>query len=98
MNVININNVSQIGNLIEAVLWLVVALLFFIQFSQSQGRLRQVFLILSLTFIVFGISDVIESQTGTWWQPLWLLLMKAGCILVFIFEFREYYRIKNEKI
>lgn len=33
--------------------------------------------------MAFGVSDIIELQTGAWWRPWWLLLLKAACLLSF---------------
>jgi hypothetical protein len=37
-----------------------------------------------MCFVVFGVSDVIEAQTGAWWHPWWLFAMKALCVLGFL--------------
>ena len=89
------NDLEEIGNHIEACLWFVVSIILAIKSLYSSGRMRQVFVTLCGAFCVFGISDMIEAVTGAWWQPAWLLIMKAGCIVVFFFGFREYYRIKR---
>jgi hypothetical protein len=36
------------------------------------------------TFVLFGLSDVVELQTGAWWRPWWLLVWKAACIIVLV--------------
>jgi hypothetical protein len=66
-----------------------------VQALRSAGRLRGLFFLLAAAFLVFGISDLIESQTGAWWRPLWLLLMKAACVAVVVAGFVGYYRIKK---
>ncbi len=88
---------EKYGNLLEAGLWFAVSLILVAKLMRAAGRLRRVFLILATAFFVFGISDLIESQTGAWWRPWWLLLLKVGCIAFFVFGFREYYRIKNNR-
>jgi hypothetical protein len=40
--------------------------------------------LLPMCFVVFGVSDVIEAQTGAWWHPWWLFAMKALCVLGFL--------------
>ena len=42
------------------------------------------FWVLGPTFILFGVSDYIELQTGAWWRPWWLFVMKVGCVVVFV--------------
>jgi predicted membrane chloride channel (bestrophin family) len=44
--------------------------------------LKTPFLVFSLTLLVFGISDIIETQTGAWYKPLGLFLLKAVCVML----------------
>jgi hypothetical protein len=81
------------GNLAEAALWFAVSLTFVVKTALSHGRLRAVFLILAVAFAVFGITDLVESETGAWWRPLWLLGLKAACVSGFVVGFVAYYRI-----
>ena len=87
------NDLEKTGNLVEAAFWMLVTVVILVKAIRAVAPLRRIFLILSAAFFVFSISDLIESQTGAWWKPFWLLLMKIGCIAVFLFGFREYYRI-----
>jgi hypothetical protein len=41
---------------------------------------------------VFGVSDLVEAQTGAWWEPWWLFVMKAACVLVFVLAWRAHRR------
>jgi hypothetical protein len=91
------NDLEVVGNWIEAVLWLGVSLTLLAKAIKTGGRLRKLFLILAAAFLVFGISDAIETQTGAWWRPVWLLFMKGACVLVFFAGFREYYRLTRKK-
>jgi hypothetical protein len=59
-------------NLFEAGLWFVVALLMVFRFKHIP---------LAVMFAMFGISDIIETQTGAWYRPWWLLLLKTFCVL-----------------
>ncbi len=81
------------GNLVEAVLWLGFALTCAALACRAAGRRRRLGLILAVAFLVFSASDVIESQTGAWWRPWWLLVLKASCIAVFLYGAWEYRRI-----
>lgn len=85
------------GNLIEAGFWILVSLLILFKAWKSIGRVRRIFLTLTPAFFAFGISDVIESQTGAWWKPVWLLLLKTACVAVFFFGFRAYYKLPKEE-
>ena len=81
------------GNLLEAVLWVGIALTLLAWAIRESGRRRRLWRILAAAFLVFAVSDVIESQTGAWWRPLWLLALKAACIAVFLYGAREYRNI-----
>lgn len=50
---------------------------------------------LPLAFLAFGISDLVEEGTGAWWRPLWLLLLKSGCIAVFGHGLWEHLRLRR---
>ncbi|GDY20692.1 hypothetical protein LBMAG56_20380 [Verrucomicrobiota bacterium] len=91
------NDPEKYGNLLEAGLWFAVSLILLAKLTRATGRLRRVFAILAAAFFVFGITDLIESQTGAWWRPWWLLVLKATCVATFVFGFREYYRIKGNR-
>jgi hypothetical protein len=86
-------DLEKSGNLIEAALWLAVSLVFALKAIRANGRLRLAFLILAVSFVVFGITDLIESETGTWWRPVWLLALKASCVGGFTVGFAAYYKI-----
>lgn len=34
--------------------------------------------------ILFGLSDAVELYTKAWWNPWWLLVWKATCIIALI--------------
>ncbi|HRH96545.1 MAG TPA: hypothetical protein PLB55_11450 [Prosthecobacter sp.] len=69
----------------EAGLWFVIALVLAVRLHMK----RPWRWLLPLAFAVFGVSDLIEVRTGAWWDPWWLLVMKAACVLVFLLAFRE---------
>ena len=69
----------------EALLWFVIALVLALRLRMG----RPWRWLLPLAFAVFGVSDLIEVRTGAWWDPWWLLVMKAACVLVFLLAFRE---------
>jgi hypothetical protein len=75
-------------NQAEAGLWFVIALalLFRLRMAAPWRWL------LPLAFAVFGVSDVIEARTGAWWEPWWLLVMKAACVLVFLLAWQSHRR------
>lgn len=73
-------NLHTLGNSLEASLWGVIALSLLIS-SIFHPRHRGKLLLASLTFLLFGLSDLVEISTGAWWRPWWLLLWKAACLL-----------------
>ncbi len=88
-------DVARIGNLIEAGLWGSVALMLAVLTVRTDRERRSVLLLLSVAFLVFGVSDLIEMRTGAWWRPLWLLAIKAACIVTFAFGFLRLARSKS---
>jgi hypothetical protein len=90
-------DVEKSGNLIEAAVWFVVSALFIAKTIRAGGRLRLVFLLLAVAFLFFGMSDLIESKTGAWWRPAWLLVLKAICVASFVFGFTAYYRLRRPR-
>ena len=69
-------------NAFETVLWTVIGLVLLGRSSQADSRIRTV--VAGITFLLFAISEVIEMQTGAWWRPIWLLLLKAVCIVTLV--------------
>jgi len=86
-------DIHQSGNLIEAGVWLLVALVWLYKAVTSRAALRWVTLVLALTFVLFGLSDLIESETGAWWRPWWLLALKGVCVIGIVGGFAAYYRL-----
>jgi hypothetical protein len=68
---------NEIFNLVEGLWWIGLGVWLF--FSRSLGHKHYKALI-TITLILFGISDFVEMTTGAWWQPWWLLVWKALCI------------------
>ena len=93
-------DLEKVGNLIEATLWFAVSVVFIVKAIQGRGRLRAVFILLAVAFSAFGVSDLVESETGAWWRPLWLLALKSICVASFVCGFTAYYKftrqIKNQ--
>lgn len=92
------NDLTVTGNLIESVLWIAIALVMAVKSARAKAPFRSLFTWLAAAFLIFGISDIIESRTGAWWRPPWLFIMKAACVAVFLFGFRRYYKLgKNAR-
>ncbi len=86
-----------IFNYFEAVLWISFGCALFAVTVRSALEQRRILYITAAILVVFGISDLIEVHTGAWWQPLWLLLMKASCIFSFILCLIYYIRNKRHQ-
>jgi hypothetical protein len=92
------DNLSVIGNQIEAVLWFVFALGFTWKGLKAlQPDRRRLSWLLVVAFALFGLSDIIESTTGAWWRPWWLFVLKAGCVAVFVHGFWAFRGIRNQE-
>lgn len=89
------DDLTVTGNQIEAVLWFLFSASFLFRAFRTAGSHRRLAVLLALTFLAFGISDLIEAQTGAWWRPLWLLLLKSSCIAVFAYGFWEHLRLRR---
>lgn len=71
-------------NQAEAALWFVIAIVLAVRLRMKMPWRW----LLPCAFAVFGVSDLIEVQTGAWWEPRWLLVMKSACVLVFLLAWR----------
>lgn len=88
-----------LANRIEAALWIVMGLGFAVAATRQAGVLRMRCLQAAVTLCAFGVSDLVETQTGAWWKPWWLLVWKGLCILVLVVlsvdHWRRVRRAKN---
>jgi hypothetical protein len=71
----------EVGNYVEAGVWGVIALVFTGYALRGRGMVRTRCWQAAVAFLAFGLSDVVEVQTGAWWKPWWLLVWKGACIL-----------------
>ena len=89
-------NISNF-NYIESILWFGIALIILIQVIR-QGRSSKYFkigLVSVVAFTCFGVSDIIEAQTGAWWRPVGLLIFKACCVLTFVWCLYAYKKVSK---
>lgn len=68
------------GNYAEAGLWAALALVAVAAAVRRTDVARRRAVIGAILLLAFGGSDVIETQTGAWWRPWWLLTWKAICV------------------
>ncbi len=76
--------IYQQGNYIEAGIWGVFAVGFGMAAFKETAKRRSHRLIAAITFLLFGLSDIVEVQTGAWWHPWWLFLWKSSCVFSMI--------------
>jgi hypothetical protein len=72
------------GNQSEAAIWFLIAAVFLWSAWRQRGDARRLCVVATATFLLFGISDLVEIRTGAWWRPWWLLVWKGACILAMI--------------
>ena len=88
---------GRIFNQWEAALWLIVAVVFLLKSCRARAPLRRVFMILGAAFLAFSVSDLIEAESGAWWDPPWLLVLKVACVAAMVWGFRRYSRLKANR-
>ena len=74
-------NLLTLFNGCEALLWMVLAGIAVVHFRSATSNLRRASLVMAVFLVAFGISDLIEIQTGAWWRPAGLLIFKGLCLL-----------------
>ncbi|MHA3775311.1 hypothetical protein ACXR0O_27625 [Verrucomicrobiota bacterium sgz303538] len=82
-------------NLAEAFLWGFIALSCAVGAIRHSSRRRRLLVIASLTFALFGFSDWIEADSGAWWEPPWLLVLKVACVATLILTLRGWLRLSR---
>ncbi len=84
-------------NYIEACLWftITVVLLVAVLTNAKVAPYKIITYYAAACFFMFGVSDLIEVQTGAWWKPVSLLLLNSACIIGFCYLFYRYIKIKN---
>ena len=90
-------SIAATGNLIEALLWFLLSVICAIQVIRAKPQGRITLAILSTSFFVFAVSDLIESESGAWWRPWWLLLLKGICVAGFVVGFGWHYLLIRPK-
>lgn len=88
-------NIASIFNYCEAGLWFTISLMVFLRRKNPNLTITKLAIQTSISFFFFGISDLIEANTGAWWQPWWLLVLKVLCILSFVYCWIKYKRCKT---
>ncbi len=79
-------------NAFEVGLWTVLGLAIAIRYRRSGAPLRRTSAIASGLLFLFAISDVIEMQTGAWWRPWPLMVLKGFCLIGLVWSLRQLVR------
>ena len=69
----------QLANTLEAGLWIAMSAVVLFA-APKRGLSPSLTRLLAVTLCVFGLSDLVETQTGAWYRPWWLFLWKASCV------------------
>ena len=70
-----------VANYVEAGVWGVIGAVFAVQAVRlREACVRRKCAIAAVLFVAFGLTDVVEVQTGAWWKPWSLFAWKAGCV------------------
>jgi hypothetical protein len=88
-------DIERHGNLIEAGVWLVAAVVVLWQARCDRVEMKRTLWALAFALAIFGLSDVVEVHTGAWWRPWWLFAWKAACVVVLLCAFMNYFRIRK---
>jgi len=75
-------NIHSVGNAIEACVWFILAAVAYVA-GLRQVDIRRIAWTASVALTLFGLSDLVEIQTGAWWRPWWLLVWKGLCLAAF---------------
>jgi hypothetical protein len=73
--------IEAIFNGCEAALWWTFAVVVVVRYRRAERRVFRLSRLMAVFFVLFGISDVIEIQTGAWWRPPGLLALKGACLV-----------------
>ena len=65
-------------NLLEAVWWTAMAA---VCWRKGRGEWKTVGRAATGWLLLFAVTEVIEFRTGAWWNPWWLAVIKAACVI-----------------
>ncbi len=85
------------GNYIEAVFWIVLGVILWASARKATRPLGGLAVLASGLLVIFGVSDLVEAQTGAWWSPPWLFVWKASCVVALLFCYLKYRRIRKAR-
>jgi hypothetical protein len=91
-------DIVTVFNGCEAGLWSLLAAFIGVRFRKSDAGLRRLSWMTAALLVAFAVSDVIEMQTGAWWRPVGLLILKGVCLALtgcFVAMIRRMRAVKN---
>ena len=65
----------------EAALWFAMAIVVMLRYRRATVGTRRIAQGTAMFLALFAASDLIEMQTGAWWRPVGLLLLKGICVI-----------------
>jgi Na+-transporting NADH:ubiquinone oxidoreductase subunit NqrD len=89
----------EIFNLIEACIWICIGTFLLLIGPKYFNVKIKLILPGSVLFFLFGISDIVEIFSGSWYRPWWLFAWKvANAVLllgfmIYLIKFRKTSRI-----
>jgi hypothetical protein len=69
----------SVFNFLEAIFWIGVSLGFVGTALRIASPRARILLLAGVVLLFFGVSDLVEAQSGAWWRPWWLLVWKGVC-------------------
>jgi hypothetical protein len=84
--------IERVYNWAEVVLWGAIAIACLIRALTYTGTKRRLLAIAAVSFAIFAVTDVLEVESGAWWEPPWLLALKAACVATLLLVWRDWHR------
>ena len=85
-------DLERTGNLVEACFWIIFGMVVLGGLWRQARRLTVFGGVAGLICVLFGVSDLVEAETGAWWRPWWLFCWKAACLAGMAFCLLKYRR------
>jgi len=63
------------ANYVEAARWAGMGVVVWLKRRDRLG------LAIAAALLAFGLSDIVETRTGAWYRPWWLLVLKLACVM-----------------
>ena len=87
---------ARIFNGLEAGLWFAIAIGCCVGVVRCPDSCKKTLLVAAPTFLIFGVSDVLEILTAGAGMPWWLWAIKTFCVLCLTGCYLSYRRIRSQ--